>query len=418
MFKIILALCAAIIICIGYHTFTFFEKPVFHGKHDPNITQGKPHILLTCLATGIGGAEEHFLKLVQMLQKNFYPTTVLVAHNSPISKHLTEQNVAHYTTYATIFRKNIRYLHHHLLKKCIEKIYQKHNYDIIQCNDFTEVNAAKSIAQEHPIRVIATRHVPDPLNTEKLRDLYAIVGVNPRIANYFEQENKARKLNIKHICSIPPLYNQERCLRYQSSATRQSFYHDEFNITITDAPIISMIANFYRDLIHKNHKLLVAALDELINKEHRQIQVMLAGDGPSRKLIENMIAEKNLTPFVHFLGYINQIPGLLHHSDIMVLTSKKEATPIAYLEAGIMKKPAIGAYETGAETVIVHEQTGLLFKNNDCADLVACIKRLLDNPVFAEQLGKNARQHILENFSPEILFTQYEELYLGEWRKF
>ena len=76
-----------------------------------------------------------------------------------------------------------------------------------------------------------------------------------------------------------------------------------------------------------------------------------------------------------------------------------------------MAKPTIGTRKTGAEEIILHEQTGLLFQNNDLDDLVCQLKRLLDNPMWAKDLGERAYQHVTQNFVPDITFATYEKLY-------
>jgi glycosyltransferase involved in cell wall biosynthesis len=96
---------------------------------------------------------------------------------------------------------------------------------------------------------------------------------------------------------------------------------------------------------------------------------------------------------------------------VFVLSSRNEASPLVYREAGLMRKPAIGATETGAQAIILNEKTGLLFKNNDAQDLANQIERLLDNPEWARELGNNAYQHIIKNFLPEAIFEKYKELY-------
>lgn len=138
---------------------------------------------------------------------------------------------------------------------------------------------------------------------------------------------------------------------------------------------------------------------------------MLAGSGVQQAYLENLSIELKLDQHVHFLGFYNNIPALLHHTDIMVLSSTKEAFPIVYLETGLMKKPAIGANQSGAEHCIIHEQTGLLFENNNTESLVEKLERLIDDQMLAESLGANAYEHVMRNFHPESSLKKHVTLY-------
>lgn len=388
----------------------FFAQPTFHGTHTSGASE-KPHIVLECLASGMGGREEHVAKLASLLSTNNYPLSVITEHNSALHKHLSERNIPHYTTHSTLFLNYLRPLHHYILGTCLEKIHRQHPINYIHCNDPVELTSAKKFAHKHPARVILTRHVPDPISHKYIRNIYALVGCSPAIGNFFAQENNNKKLGITHVTSITELFDETRCLTYTPAENRYDFFSSEHNIPIANSPIITMIANFYADPKHKNHALLIQALDELVNVQHYDLQVMLAGDGPTRPMIETMVRERHLEKHVHFLGYIKSIPALLFHSDIMVLTSKREALGIVYLEAGLLKKAAIGAYQTGAEVIIQHEQTGLLFNNDDKDDLVRCIKELLDNPKRAKKMGERAYDRVMQHFHPDIIFSKYEELY-------
>ena len=82
-----------------------------------------------------------------------------------------------------------------------------------------------------------------------------------------------------------------------------------------------------------------------------------------------------------------------------------------YLEAGLMKKPSIGARRTGAETIIVDNETGLLFENGDPQSLAAAIGELVENPSSARRLGAQASVHIMTHFGPDLVVEAYEGLY-------
>ena len=114
---------------------------------------------------------------------------------------------------------------------------------------------------------------------------------------------------------------------------------------------------------------------------------------------------------VHFVGFSQEIPEVLYHSDIFVLTSNWEAFGIVYLEAGLMKKPAIGAYQTGAQDTIIDGKTGLLFKNNEVDDLVEKLEILIQNPELQKKMGQQGYDHVAAHFLNQTKLKKLEALY-------
>ena len=60
---------------------------------------------------------------------------------------------------------------------------------------------------------------------------------------------------------------------------------------------------------------------------------LVIGDGAERDRLEQRARALDLGPALRFLGHQEDIPALLHGSDIFVLPSRSEAFPNALLEA-------------------------------------------------------------------------------------
>lgn len=410
--KILFCTSVILILFISYFLLKRISRPRLVGSlgskesQDPN----KPRVLLTCLANGLGGGEIHMLTFHAMLKKNGYFAPLLVPANSPLDHYLTEHNEPHYTTCINKL-SCIRPLYYLLLGWYMQALCKQENITIIQCNNRPEVTPALETKKHLPVHVAFTRHVPDAFALEKIKEVDAIIGVSPYITPYLEAENRKLNLGIRHISHIPPFFDADNFLNYQPTETKEVFFKENFWISLKPYPVITMMANFHSNLMTKNHLLMLQAINILIRKKNKPLTLMLAGNGPSQNYIQNKAKELGLEPYVHFLGFTYKTAGLLYHSDIFVLSSSKEASPLVYREAGLMKKPAIGATETGATAIITHEKTGLIFKNNDAQDLADQIEKLIDNPTWAQELGNNAYSHIMQNFSPDASFAMYDKMY-------
>jgi glycosyltransferase involved in cell wall biosynthesis len=283
----------------------------------------------------------------------------------------------------------------------------------MHCHKTHEAPDVCRVARGLNIKSVFTRHMVEPFKTSKIKCFDAAIAVNPLATEYLKQENIDKKLEVSAIAWIPPFHHAQKFLSYVPTETREEFFGKNFGINLKGMSVACMIANFYDNFDHKNHPLLFKTVAKLVHEKRKPINIMLAGNlnGAMKNIVTTMVNDLGINDYVHFLGYTQQIPGLLHHSDMMVMSSKIETFAVVYFETGIMKRPAIGATQTCAEFILVNEKTGLLFENNNVDDFAQKIECLIDNPEFAHQLGLNAYEHIKKNFSPESIFAQHAALY-------
>jgi glycosyltransferase involved in cell wall biosynthesis len=410
-----IALCTLIMIIIALGAHLLSSPSFYEGHQTPSIDkqQPQPRILLICISGRcFGGQEMHTLTFYKMLLKHGYHAALITSNNTSLYHRLKAEDLPFYTTYAGLFRKQLRPFFHIILRRCLRIISKQEHITLIHCNSREEVVDAVAVLEKSHGTTFFTRHDPNVFPLHKVRGVGALIGVSEKIVAELTHENHKQKMAIPTITFIPPFFDAEKFINFvPTHTTREEFFQSHYGITLKPLPLIATIGNMIWDLKHKNYPLLLQALEHLIYHENIPVQAVIAGDGPARSIIEEMAKKLALTDYVYFLGSTNHTPGILYHSDIFVLPSSREAFGIVFLEAGLMKKPAIGAYNTGAQTIIIPEKTGLLFNNDDRDDLVRQIKRLIVNPMFAQELGRNAYDHVNRVFSPEITFAQHEAMY-------
>jgi trehalose synthase len=91
-----------------------------------------------------------------------------------------------------------------------------------------------------------------------------------------------------------------------------------------------------------------------------------------------------------------EINALQIASNIVIQKSLREGFGLTVTEALWKGKPVIAGAVGGIPTQVVHKLTGVLVHSVEgCAYQ---IRYLLTHPEFAEQLGRNGREHVKENF--------------------
>jgi len=364
-------------------------------------------LLVNLVGHGFGGLETHVLNLYKQLAARGHHPLLLVAAHSPLHQRCEKDGLHYYAARGHGLRG-----FRHLFGLIFAGLCKRHNIRAIHCNNRFEVPSAVRVGKRFGARVIFNYHVPDPFDTSILRGVDAAIAPAPEAIRYIQEENRTKHLGIATIQALPPLFDADRFLSFRSEVSREQWFREQCGIALQPCPAICSIGNMVTDLEHKNYPLLFEALAILILKQNKPVQAILIGDGPMRSYLEQLAVDRGIRDYVHFLGYSSEHgPGVLHYSDAFVLASNKEAFGIVYLEAGLMKKPAIGARNTGAEAMIVDGKTGLLFENGNASSLAACIERVVDDPVAAQQMGAQGFEHIMRTFVPEMVIPKYEALY-------
>ena len=146
---------------------------------------------------------------------------------------------------------------------------------------------------------------------------------------------------------------------------------------------------------------------ELKNRK-TNIHFIVAGGGELLAECEN-IATKEKLP-VTFLGWHKDIEEVLAISDLILLTSDNEGTPIALIQAGMAGIPSISTNVGSIAEVVVNNQTGLI-TDFSVVNIADALEKLVSNSQLREQYGQAASQFCLGKFHTEIMISNYSRLY-------
>jgi glycosyltransferase involved in cell wall biosynthesis len=159
----------------------------------------------------------------------------------------------------------------------------------------------------------------------------------------------------------------------------------------------------------KGHPTLINALTQVSG-----LELLIAGEPLDKEYasaLEALISKLQIKDRVRFLGSVRDIPGLHARTDFFILSSKKEACPVALLEAMSCGKACIATDIPAVKGIIEHGKNGLLVPPDDPMALAAAISRLSSSPELRASLGAAARKRIEERFSIEREVADHEDLY-------
>jgi len=136
----------------------------------------------------------------------------------------------------------------------------------------------------------------------------------------------------------------------------------------------------------KGHEYLIEAVAKL-KPDFPSLHLVIIGSGDRHDALLQQSELAGLRDAVHLLGHRDDIEACLAGMDLFVLPSLNEGMGRALIEAMAAGLPVIASRVGGIPAVISHERTGLLVPPGDAGALAEALRRLLDRPEWATQLG-------------------------------
>jgi colanic acid/amylovoran biosynthesis glycosyltransferase len=161
---------------------------------------------------------------------------------------------------------------------------------------------------------------------------------------------------------------------------------------------------------------LIQAMAE-VQKQHPEIELVLIGDGPLRKSLEQQ-AKASLRKY-RFLGA--QPPetirewmdraSLFAASSVKINSGEEEAFGMVFAEAQAMQKPVVAFASGGVVEAVEHGQTGFLAPERNWRKMAEYLALLLRDGDLRRRFGIAGRQRVLRLFDLEKQTSVLEEIY-------
>ena len=151
------------------------------------------------------------------------------------------------------------------------------------------------------------------------------------------------------------------------------------------------IVNFCRIEHPKNLPLLIDAF-EMINKEYPEYKLKIYGNGNAENEIREYVNQKHLQEKVEINDFAQNIHKEVIESAMFVSSSNHEGISNSMIEAMGIGLPTIctDCPCGGAKMMIENNVNGILVPVGDKEALYRAMKKIIENPEFAEEISKNA----------------------------
>jgi len=170
-----------------------------------------------------------------------------------------------------------------------------------------------------------------------------------------------------------------------------------------DLPSDSIICTAVGRLVPvKGYDILINAIQKIASQVP-QLFCLIVGEGECKEELLEQIQETGLENRIRLVGYYDRqnAMSILKSSDIFVMPSRYEGTPIALLEAAALACPILASSTGGIPELVKHEEHALLIPPGDSTALAQGLVKLALNRDYAQMLGQSAQQRIQKYFNLE-----------------
>jgi glycosyltransferase involved in cell wall biosynthesis len=160
----------------------------------------------------------------------------------------------------------------------------------------------------------------------------------------------------------------------------------------------------------KAHEVLFDAISKV---KQQDVRVLLVGDGAIRTELEEKVRELNIENKIIFLGFRTDVKHILAASDISILTSYSEGSPLVLLEAANQHIPCITTDVGNVRTLIPNEQYGWVVPVKDSDALAEAIEEAytINKQEKLREIGDRLYGRASERFSLANLYKETIKYY-------
>lgn len=161
----------------------------------------------------------------------------------------------------------------------------------------------------------------------------------------------------------------------------------------------------------KNIDQVLLAFKEVTKKDD-DVKLMIVGDGPDKKKLENLADALGIKDRIIFTGFLHGrgLVEALWANDIFVTASKSENMPVSVIEAMATGLPVVAVAEKGLKEIVHQDKNGFLVEADNPGQMAKQLLKILGDDDLLKNLSHGSREVALE-YSKEKVSKKLEAAY-------
>jgi len=372
-------------------------------------------ILYISHSSSIGGGEKCLLTLVKHLDRNFFEPIVIFPSEGFISREIEKLGVKTYISPLECWIRNSAdtgFEDSDILGRLqnIKQIIEIEKPDIIHSNTSVVWEGALAAKLQGIIHIWHIHEILE--NHPRLKPLFPLPLVywgmdflsdSVVVVSNAVKENFSGIIQPKKLVTIHNGIDAERFTQINGSSIRQELaLPSDTNLAVSIGTVIK----------EKGYDNLIEAAF-LVKKKQGNVKFIIVGNGVTETVreLKKKIVGLNLKDCVYYLGYREDVPGIIRDSDFLIISSITEAFPLVALEAMALGKPIVATNCGGIPELVSDGETGFLVPINDPESLSDKILFMIKDRNRMREMGNRALAKFDENYTAETYTLHFENLY-------
>lgn len=303
-------------------------------------------------------------------------------------------------------------------KKVIEKLNKKIRFDVIHYNE--------------PHIILSTPKVPaiSTFHSTQINELMTKITLSKLIdsGNLVETFIKSPVGGLADVISARKLKRIISPSNDLKKKISEYCLYDDNRIDVipngVKIPEIEKKVKFNKyDLENKKYILFMGRIDPIkgieylitafnnISRDYSDVLLVIAGDGYYRDYLKSIIKTNRQIVFLGHVSDETEKHSLYRNCEMLVLPSIYEAMPMVILEAMSYAKPVIASRVGGIPSIITDGINGFLTQPRDAYGIRKQIKKLLDHPDMAHNMGTKNRELVTKQYSQDKMTKETIKVY-------
>ena len=230
----------------------------------------------------------------------------------------------------------------------------------------------------------------------------AIVAISPQFEHELVDQFCIGRADQYRV--VPLGFDLRELIAIEDTARRQARLALDISV---DARVVTTVG---RLTAIKEHRLFLEAARQVAERDSNAL-FLIAGDGELRSELEELARTLRIADRTRFLGWRRDLTTLYAATDVFLLTSRNEGTPVALIEALAAGVPGVSTDVGGVGDVIDSDEVGLLAPFGDARALAQHVAALLADPARCRAMGARGRTAVAARYHVDRLVNDIERLY-------
>ena len=152
-------------------------------------------------------------------------------------------------------------------------------------------------------------------------------------------------------------------------------------------------------------------LQYLENIDRDDIVFIIAGSGPFLSELKDICSNSKIRDRLIFTGMIDssKVGNFYSQSDVFVSASTSETQGLTFIESMACSTPIICRHDDCLDGVLIDGKTGYGYDTEE--EFIEYINQILDNEKLRDEMGKNCKQLVDENYKEDSFANKIEQIY-------